>query len=145
VGRSGDSCSAPEVELPADHFFEWTLTVKIADTAPGTAALTGSIEGRGLGVVDETPALAARAAKAKVPAFATAARNDFDPTEVDNRDNTDEFAVFTGAAAGGGGGLPVTGPKAAVFGMVGLGALAIGVVALVGARRRRIVLMTPAE
>jgi hypothetical protein len=139
------SCSGPDVELPADQFFEWTLTVKIAASAPGSSVLTGSIEGRALGVLDEAPALAARAQAKNVSAFSATARNNFDQTEVDNRDNTDAFAVFVGAASGGGGGLPVTGPKAMVIGMVGVGAVAIGVVALVGARRRRIVLVTPAE
>jgi hypothetical protein len=140
------SCSFPDFEFEPAHYFDETLTVKVAANAPGSAVLTGSIAGRGLGIADEPPVEAARAlATTDAPAW-LATKADFDPTEVDNKDNTDEFAVFVGAAAGGGGGgLPVTGPKAVVIGMVGLGVLAVGVVALVGARRRRIVLVTPSE
>jgi uncharacterized repeat protein (TIGR01451 family)/LPXTG-motif cell wall-anchored protein len=48
-------------------------------------------------------------------------------------------------AGGTGGGLPVTGSQAAVFGGLGLGAIAIGAVLLVLARRRRELLVPPTD
>ncbi|MGW5667013.1 hypothetical protein [Micromonospora sp. NPDC003776] len=77
--------------------------------------------------------------------------------EIDESDNSDDFAVVvTAAAAGGGGagggtgggeggGLPVTGPQAGLIGAIGAFVLAAGTVLFLTARRRRVVLMTPAD
>jgi hypothetical protein len=76
--------------------------------------------------------------------------------EVDASDNTDGFAVLvagqpgggTGGSGGGtgeGGGLPVTGPVAASVAGAGAVIIAIGAVLFVVTRRRRVVLVTPAD
>lgn len=72
--------------------------------------------------------------------------------DVDPTDNTDTYTIFVGAKAGtgdggsgGGGSLPVTGVQAGVIGGVGLGVLAVGGVLFMLARRRRVVLVTPAD
>lgn len=77
--------------------------------------------------------------------------------EIDESDNSDDFAVVvTAAAAGGGGsgggtgggqdgGLPVTGPQAGLIGAIGAFVLAAGTVLFLTARRRRVVLVTPGD
>jgi hypothetical protein len=73
--------------------------------------------------------------------------------EVDPSDNTDGFAVLvagkpggsTGGSGGEGGGLPVTGPVAASVAGAGAAVIAIGAVLFVATRRRRVVLVTPAD
>ncbi|MEU6202284.1 hypothetical protein ABZ814_01645 [Micromonospora musae] len=75
--------------------------------------------------------------------------------DVDPSDNTDEFAAVVTAAAGGGpgegggggdvGGLPVTGPQARLIGGIGVSVLFAGVVLILVARRRRVVLVAPQD
>jgi LPXTG-motif cell wall-anchored protein len=71
--------------------------------------------------------------------------------DVDASDNTDGFAVLVAGPAGGTGGggedpsLPLTGPVAASVAGAGAVALALGTFLFVSARRRRIVLVTPAD
>jgi hypothetical protein len=73
--------------------------------------------------------------------------------EVDPSDNTDGFSVLvaakpggsTGGSGGEGGGLPVTGPVAASVAGAGAAVIAIGAVLFVATRRRRVVLVTPAD
>jgi hypothetical protein len=76
--------------------------------------------------------------------------------EVDPSDNTDGFAVLVaakpvgsgggnGGGTGEGGGLPVTGPVAASVAGAGAVVIAIGAVLFVATRRRRVVLVTPAD
>ena len=81
----------------------------------------------------------------QAPSWVKIAADQFNPNEVDNKDNTDDFVVFVGTTGGGGGGLPVTGPKAIVIGGVGAAVLAVGVFLFMSSRRRRVVLVTPAE
>jgi hypothetical protein len=76
--------------------------------------------------------------------------------EVDASDNTDGFAVLvagqpgggTGGSGGGtgeGGGLPITGPVSASVAAAGAVLIAVGAVLFVVTRRRRVVLVTPAD
>ncbi|MFG1954169.1 hypothetical protein [Micromonospora sp. NPDC048830] len=72
-------------------------------------------------------------------------------SDVDESDNSDEFAVVVTRAAGGGGGgdedggLPVTGPQAGLLGGVGAVVVAAGAVLFLAARRRRVVLVNPGD
>ncbi|MGS2613793.1 hypothetical protein ACVCAH_04560 [Micromonospora sp. LZ34] len=67
-------------------------------------------------------------------------------TDVDDSDNTDDFAVIVAArTGGGGGGLPVTGPQVGLIGGIGLAVLVAGGVMFLVARRRRVVLVTPGD
>jgi hypothetical protein len=76
--------------------------------------------------------------------------------DIDPSDNVDGFAVIVAGPAGGagggtgdnggdGGGLPVTGPVAGTVAGVGSAVLVAGAVMLVMSRRRRVVLVTPAD
>lgn len=75
-------------------------------------------------------------------------------TEVDARDNIDEFSVIVAKPAPGGTGgggkdkdpiLPVTGVQAGLIGGGGLAVLVAGGVLFLAARRRRVVLVTPGD
>ena len=150
--RSGDNrrltCSLPDVELEPNGAVgtEEPIPVKVADNAPQSVELKGTIEGHALGVLE---AVSAASRKSTAPSGWTRSGEKFDPSEVDNKDNTDEFVVFvgagTGGGGGGGGGLPVTGPKAIAIGGVGAVVLGAGVFPFVAGRRRRVVLVTPSE
>ncbi|MEU8259372.1 hypothetical protein AB0C02_01935 [Micromonospora sp. NPDC048999] len=65
--------------------------------------------------------------------------------DLDPSDNTDGFAVIVAADGGAGGGLPVTGAKAGLIGGIGVAVLAVGGALFLIARRRRVVLVTPAD
>ncbi|MBM0236122.1 hypothetical protein JNW88_01505 [Micromonospora sp. ATA32] len=75
--------------------------------------------------------------------------------DLDDSDNSDDFAVIVAAKAadggtGGGGGdddggLPVTGPQAGLIGSVGVAAAVAGGMLYLAARRRRVVLVTPGD
>ncbi|GAA1041642.1 hypothetical protein GCM10009557_65830 [Virgisporangium ochraceum] len=123
---------------PGDRGIGADVPVKVASNAPESVDLKGSIVGKSLGVAEALGADARRAAP-QAPGWLKT-RNNAD--DVDAGDNTDEFVVFVGAVDGG---LPVTGPKALAIGGVGAVVFAVGVVLLVAARRRRVVLVTPAE
>jgi hypothetical protein len=147
--RSGDNrrltCNLPDVELEPNGGAGTEVPVKVADNAPQSVELKGTIEGHALGVLE---ALSAASRKSTALSGWTKTGEKFDPSEVDNKDNTDEFVVFVGAGTGGGGGgggLPVTGSKAVVIGGAGAAVLAAGVFLVVAARRRRVVLVTPSE
>lgn len=135
------TCKIPDVALEPNHFIEETLKVKVAADAPGPVELTGSMEGKALGVTSDPSTLARRAADA--PSWAKTIRSGFDPTEVDNGDNTDSFTVFV--AASGGGGLPVTGAATTIMASVGGALVLAGAAFYLVSRRRRILLVTPAE
>jgi hypothetical protein len=140
------TCSLPDVKLNPDVFLPAELDVKVAPDAPTSVELKGTFEGRSLGVGEPDVSADARRTVKGLPGWAKVSQDAFNPNEVDNKDNTDDFVVFVGASTGGGGGgLPTTGPKAIVIGGVGAAALAVGVFLFVAARRRRIVLVTPAE
>lgn len=78
-----------------------------------------------------------------------------DAHEVDASDNTDDFAVVVAAGGpgggdqdgdgGAGGGLPVTGAQAGLVGGIGFAVLLAGGVLVLLARRRRVVLVAPAD
>lgn len=79
--------------------------------------------------------------------------------DVDASDNTDGFSVLVAGPDGGTGGggepgggpgeeepgLPVTGPVAASVAVAGVAALGLGAFLFLSARRRRVVLVTPAD
>ncbi|MEU3452500.1 hypothetical protein ABZ671_02680 [Micromonospora sp. NPDC006766] len=65
--------------------------------------------------------------------------------DLDASDNTDGFAVIVVAEGGAGGGLPVTGAKAGLIGGIGVAVLVVGGALFLVARRRRVVLVTPAD
>jgi hypothetical protein len=137
------TCTISDLILEPNKFLEASLPVKVASDAPQSVELKGTFDGRSLGVLEATAA-DARQARNGLPTWAKVSTNAFNPNEVDNKDNSDDFVVFVGTG-GNGGGLPTTGPKAIVIGGVGAAVLAFGVVLLLGARRRRILLVTPAE
>ncbi|SCE65497.1 hypothetical protein GA0074695_0063 [Micromonospora viridifaciens] len=80
-------------------------------------------------------------------------------SDIDERDNSDDFAVFVTPAAGGDGdggnggggngggdgGLPVTGPQVGLLAGAGTVVLAAGAVLFLAARRRRVVLVAPGD
>jgi hypothetical protein len=100
------------------------------------------------------PAPARIAAKQALPDYVF----QVDPAELthmdaDPSDNVDGFAVLVAAPSGGAGGgtggddggLPVTGPVAGTVAGVGSAVLVAGAVMFVMSRRRRVVLVTPAD
>jgi hypothetical protein len=136
----------------ADSSFGVYLSVKVAKDAKGPVSLAGgTVTATALSVREPTLSRS-RVAPAELPDFArklTAA--ELAKLDVDASDNTDGFAVLVAGPAGGTGGgdggpiLPVTGPVAASIGAAGAVALALGAFLFVSARRRRIVLVAPAD
>lgn len=119
--------------------------IKVADDAPAPAVLgDGLVTAEGI-VVEGAPEITARnAAPVTLPEGVTGMA----AKDVDESDNSDEFAVHTAATSGGGGGggdLPVTGVQAGLIGGVGLAALAGGGALFMLARRRKVVLVTPGD
>jgi hypothetical protein len=141
VSGSKVTCTLEDVLLDADRYLEAELPVKLSADAPQSVELKGTLQGRSLGVAEGPSGDASRSART-APSWLKVAAGEFDANEVDNKDNSDDFVVFVGT---NGGGLPVTGPKAIMIGGVGAAVLAVGVFLFMGARRRRVVLVTPAE
>jgi hypothetical protein len=139
------TCNIPGLLLLPNEYVEAELPVRVAADAPQSVELKGSLQGRSLGVAEALTEDARNKATRQAPSWVKIAADQFNPNEVDNKDNTDDFVVFVGTTGGGGGGLPVTGPKAIVIGGVGAAVLAVGVFLFVSSRRRRVVLVTPAE
>jgi hypothetical protein len=115
--------------------------LKIAADAPAPSSLTGGqVHVEPIVAGEEVPNVERRAVTA-LPRNATGT----EAKDVDETDNTDEFVIHVAKSDGGGGGLPVTGARAGLIGGVGLGALVLGGVLLLLARRRRVVLVAPAD
>jgi hypothetical protein len=155
------TCSFDDVSLiPADldtddyllsgrdvYFF-----VKVDASVTKPVLTDGLFSVAALGSESADPAAIKAARKAKpvrnetVRALAVA-----DAPDADDSDNSDEFAVFAAVEADGGedggegGGLPVTGPQAAVVGGGGLAVAVAGALLFLSARRRRVVLVTPGD
>jgi hypothetical protein len=135
----------------ADVYF----IVKVDETATGPVLKDGLFTVAALGSASADPAAVKAARKAKPVRNATVrALAVADAPDVDDSDNSDEFAVFVAADADGGtggddggegGGLPVTGPQAAVVGGGGLAVAVAGALLFLSARRRRVVLVTPGD
>ncbi|WP_434742529.1 hypothetical protein [Micromonospora sp. SH-82] len=74
-----------------------------------------------------------------------------DVEDIDASDNTDSYAVIVAARGGDGGGgeeppgLPVTGPQAGLIGGIGVAVLLAGGAMFLVSRRRRVVLVAPAD
>jgi hypothetical protein len=140
--RKATCTSDPNFPLAPDQGVEGTVAVKVAANAPQSVELKGVVTGRAFAFAKPQER---RAAGGPKPGWCKGDAKGYNPTEIDKRDNQDEFVVFVGSTGGSGGGLPVTGPKAIAIGGAGAAALAVGVFLFVAARRRRVVLVTPAE
>jgi hypothetical protein len=115
--------------------------LKIAAEAPAPGSLAGGlVKVEPIVAREEAPSIERRAAAA-LPRNATGAA----ARDVDETDNTDEFVVHVAESDGGGGGLPVTGARVGLIGGLGAGVLVLGAVLVLVARRRRVVLVPPAE
>ncbi|WP_329108718.1 DUF11 domain-containing protein [Micromonospora sp. NBC_01699] len=126
-----DDTSPDDREFSALRF---RFAVRVAPDAPAPAHLQGgSVE------VKLVTAPAARNVSG-LPEGVTGARAN---QEVDPSDDSDRFTVFTAAADGDGGGLPVTGASAALIGGVGAGVIILGVGLFHVSRRRRLVTVGP--
>jgi hypothetical protein len=137
--------------------------VTVSADAQGPVTLTGGEATVAATGQESLPAEAARKlarrANLDLPkGFHRATKAQLAVVDVDASDNTDGFAVLvagkpggsTGGSTGGngggtGGGLPVTGPVAASVAGAGAVAIAIGAFLFVVTRRRRVVLVTPAD
>jgi hypothetical protein len=126
--------------------------VQLSEDAKGPAALSGGEVT--VTAIDQSSALTAKRLKEHKsvrPANAKALTAAQAALEVDASDNTDPYAVLVAGATGGSGGgdeepgLPVTGPVAATAAGLGAVVLAAGAFLFVSARRRRVVLVTPAD
>jgi len=140
-------------------FVEFSLPVTVSADAPGPVTLTGGNAVAAATGQESLPEAAARrlARKALPKSFHRLTKAQIaavDAVEVDSSDNTDQFAVLVAAKPGGstgggtggtGGGLPVTGPVAASVAGTGALVIAIGAVLFVTTRRRRVVLVAPAD
>lgn len=125
--------------------------VKVADDAPGPVALDGGlVKGHALGSVDPSVARSPTTSVAPTGLRVGTTEQAREAGDVDEGDNDANFAVFVAApaAAGGGGaggGLPLTGVQTGVIGGTGLVVVVAGVVLFLLARRREVVLVTPAD
>jgi hypothetical protein len=159
--RRTATCSYDDLDLiPADldgsgEFLvsgkDFFLMVRVDDDAPAGAVLKdGLFTAKALDSVpaDAASVKALRKKPAKLPANVRALTVSA-VSDVDDSDNSDEFAVFVApeesGGSGGGGGLPVTGPQAAVLGGGGLAVAVAGALLFLSARRRRVVLVTPGD
>lgn len=129
----------------------FTWPVRVAADAPAPATLAeGQVKVQPIAASAEPEN--ARLKSAALPEGVEGAKA---PLDVDETDNTDEFAVYVGAggsggedgAGGGAGGgeLPITGVQVGVIGGVGLAVVVAGVALLLLSRRRRVVLVTPKD
>lgn len=138
VTRDQDEQDGDQVRSVAGFF---NLITVARDVPAGT--LTG-------GTVTVDPIAVAQSEKRAAPKVSHLPRNatDIKVSEVDNTDNTDDYAVVVaanGGGAGGGGGLPVTGVQASLIGGIGAAVVLAGGAMFLLARRRRVVLVTPGD
>lgn len=132
-------------------FFE----VTVSKDAKGPVSLTGGTwTAAALGARKPELDRRSRLAATPLPEFARElSAAEVVKVEVDASDNTDGFAVLVAGPTGGSGGgsgddgpsLPVTGPVAASIGGAGAAVLALGAFLFISTRRRRVVLVTPAD
>lgn len=159
--RRTATCSFGDLDLiPADQDGsgdfrhsgrDFSLMVRVDDDAPaGVVLKDGLFTANALDSVpaDAASVTALRKKPAKQPAGVRALTASA-VKDVDDSDNSDEFAVFVApeesGGSGGGGGLPVTGPQAAVLGGGGLAVAVAGALLFLLARRRRVVLVNPGD
>jgi hypothetical protein len=146
-----------------DVVSDWLFALPIKVDATAKAGVNLSLESVVEVDGDAAPVTVARSATARRAAVTAphglavaGTADEIRLDEVANLDNTDTFTVFVKAAAGGEGGgdgdgngddpvLPITGPQVAGLGAAGAGVVAVGAMLFVLARRRRVVLVTPAD
>jgi hypothetical protein len=135
--------------------------VTVSADAKGPVTLTGgeaTVAATGQESLSDAAArtLARKATLALPKSFHRLTEAQMAAVEVDASDNTDGFAVLvagrpgggtsgSGGGTGEGGGLPITGPVAASVAGAGAVLVSIGAVLFVVTRRRRVVLVTPAD
>jgi hypothetical protein len=143
------TCHIEDFILEPNEQIDGELEVKIAASAPNPSALKGKLAGKALEALkpseEEEPA---EAESETAPlSWAKVTSNGTRKVEIDKTDNIDEFTIFVGnpSTGGGGGGLPVTGARAGLVGGVGAAVVVLGAVLFLVARRRRLVMVTPAE
>ena len=132
VGSSTTVCEYDTVVLDTNGTDEslgfFFFPVKVAADAPGPVALTGGVvTAEAMGEPVEVPSASPRN-------FTRTAPKGF--VDVDPTDNTDEFTVFVAGPTGNG--LPQTGVKVGLIAGAGSAVLALGVVLVLAARRRRV-------
>ena len=142
VGSSTTTCEYDTVVLTPegdDQLGIFFFPLKVAASAPGPVVLPG-----GLVTVEamqqQTMSKAAGALPRNFTRVTPPNLKDVDPS-----DNTDEFAVFVAAPAGGTAPLPETGVKVGLIGGAGAAALVLGLVLVLAARRRRPVAVGSAD
>jgi hypothetical protein len=151
VYSNGDrsvTCTAPDEILEPDTAIgpEEGWAVEVSADAPGPVNLAGTAKGSASAVVEDGAQILSAPAKSATPEWCEEPADMPPAAEVDEADNSDDFTVFIGApAGGGGGGLPVTGVQVGLIGGIGGGVLAVGAVLFLLARRRRVVLVTPGD
>ncbi|MEH0844568.1 cell wall anchor protein [Micromonospora sp. CPCC 205711] len=154
--RTAD-CQAGLLKLKPGEDLWGVFPVKVAADVKAPVSLTGgmvTVSARGeLPANEKTLA----ATGSTLPSFLKEAAAGAKATDIDESDNSDNFAVIVAAKpngggggtggdnGNGGGGLPVTGPQAGLIGGVGVAAAIAGGVLFLAARRRRVVLVTPGD
>ncbi|MEV4654914.1 hypothetical protein [Micromonospora sp. NPDC049301] len=158
-------CRAEEIQLQTEGDgigFVFPIVVGADVTAP-VVLKPGSVTASALRTLPASAKGLRKPGTAKLPEVmkvapaATLTVDDVDPS-----DNVDDFAVIVAAKPNGGGGgnpgdgtpgggggtdggLPVTGPQAGLIGGIGVAVLVAGGVMFVISRRRRVILVAPAD
>ncbi len=143
-------CEDKELLLEPDMIVTLPLLVVVDEDVEARSALKGgSLEAEAFGVLPAGARVGAAGQRSRPPTRPRcAASSDTEYADLDPSDNVDDFAVIVSAPSdggGGGGGLPVTGPQAGLIGAVGVGVVLAGVAVFLVARRRRVVLVAPAD
>jgi hypothetical protein len=143
------TCGLDDFTLEPNEQIDGEFAVKISANAPNPSALKGTLGGiaREAREPGEEEGPAATTESEKIPTWAKVTSNGTRKVEIDKTDNVDQFTIFVGnpSTGGGGGGLPVTGARAGLVGGVGAAVVVLGAVLFMVARRRRLVMVTPAE
>ncbi|OKI73848.1 hypothetical protein [Micromonospora sp. CB01531] len=152
--RRTANCADPGLVLAPDELLTIAFPIKVATGVKAPSTLPGgSLVADALAEAPVDAGLVKQARKtifehARVRAAAAQV------ADVDNSDNTDDYAVVVAAKGGSGGGggaggdeggLPVTGAKAGLIGGIGAAVLLAGGAMFLIARRRRVVLVTPGD
>ncbi|MEV4825497.1 cell wall anchor protein [Micromonospora sp. NPDC049275] len=146
------TCTDEADLIGADLGLLITFPIKVAPGVKAPVALpNGSLVADALGVAPAGTPLPGAGRKAGIENVRMLAKGER-VTDVDPTDNRDDFAVIVAAKGGSGGGtggddggLPVTGAKAGLIGGIGVAVLLAGGVMFLVARRRRVVLVAPAD
>jgi hypothetical protein len=160
-------CTSTLLQLAPSEVLLGVFPVKVgADVKAPVALQGGSATIKALGELPATTANTLRAQET-TPTFIQKATKEqaAEVRDIDESDNTDDYAVVVAAKGGSGGGggeepgggsgggdgdddgegLPVTGVQAGLIGGVGAGVIAAGAALMLLGRRRREVLLTPGD